>query len=63
VDSSDMLETAVQCLQEGTCRTLPVVHNGALVGMLTMENVGEFIMIQSALKGKPARFPLRTQTA
>ena len=49
IDSSDMLETAVPVLQSGTCRSLPVMHGGKLVGLLTMENIGEFIMIQSAV--------------
>jgi Zn-dependent protease len=49
IDSSDMLETAVPVLQSGACRSLPVMHGGRLVGLLTMENVGEFIMIQSAV--------------
>jgi CBS domain-containing protein len=49
-DSHDMLESALARLRECNCRTLPVVHNGQLVGMLTMENVGEFLMIQSALR-------------
>lgn len=49
-DSHDMLEKAVALLRECNCRTLPVLHNGRLVGLLTMENVGEFIMIQKALR-------------
>ena len=51
VDPSEMLETAVASLREGRCRTLPVVRGGTLVGMLTMDNVGEFMMIESALRG------------
>jgi Zn-dependent protease/predicted transcriptional regulator len=50
-DSSEMLEAVVQRLQSCECRTLPVVRKGQLVGLLTMDNVGEFLMIQSALKG------------
>jgi Zn-dependent protease/CBS domain-containing protein len=50
IDSHDMLEQAVQVLQRCGCRSLPVEHNGELVGMLTLENVGEFTMIQSALR-------------
>lgn len=50
LDSHDMLDHAVQVLQGCGCRSLPVQHNGELVGMLTMENVGEFMMIQSALR-------------
>jgi len=55
VDASDMLETAVPCLQSGACHTLPVLRNGTLVGMLTMDNVGEFVMIQSALRQSASR--------
>jgi Zn-dependent protease/predicted transcriptional regulator len=50
VDSHDMLEQAVQVLQRCGCRSLPVEHNGELVGMLTLENVGEFMMIHSAMR-------------
>ncbi len=50
LDSHDMLEQAVQVLQRCGCRSLPVEHDGELVGMLTLENVGEFMMIHSALK-------------
>jgi len=50
VDSHDMLEQAVQVLQRCGCRSLPVVHNGELVGMLTLETVGEFMMIRSAIR-------------
>jgi Zn-dependent protease len=49
-DSHDMLEKALALLQGRKCRSLPVVHSGQLVGMLTMDNVGEFLMIQAALR-------------
>jgi Zn-dependent protease/CBS domain-containing protein len=51
-DSSDMLATVFERLQEGQCHTIPVVRNGRLVGLATMENVGEYMMIQSALSGR-----------
>ena len=50
VDSHDMLEPAVQVLQRCGCRSLPVQHEGQLVGMLTLENVGELMMIRSAMR-------------
>ena len=50
VDSHDMLEQAVQVLQRCGCPSLPVVHNGELVGMLTLERVGEFMTIHSATR-------------
>lgn len=49
VDSSEMLETAFARLQACECRTLPVMHGGRLAGLVTMDNVGEFLMIQAAL--------------
>jgi Zn-dependent protease len=56
VDPSEMLETAFIRLQTCKCRTMPVVRRGELVGLLTTENVGEFLMIETALSGgvKPA---------
>jgi Zn-dependent protease len=49
VDSSDMLEVAFARLQSCECRTLPVTHAGELVGIVTTDNLGEFVMIQGAL--------------
>ena len=48
VDAADMLDTAFARLQSCNCHTLPVTSRGTLVGLLTMENVGEFLLIQSA---------------
>lgn len=48
---SEMLETAFARLQSCDCRTLPVVYNGQLVGLVTMDNVGEFLAIQAAVTG------------
>jgi len=52
VDSSQMLEAVSRHIQEPGHPVLPVVHNGTLVGLLNMENVGEFLMIQRALKAR-----------
>lgn len=49
-DSYDMLETAFGRLQNCQCHTLPVLHNDQLVGLLTMDGVGEFMRVQSAMK-------------
>ena len=45
----ELAERAIVRLQNCPCRTLPVVAGGNIVGILTMENVGEFLMIQTAL--------------
>jgi Zn-dependent protease len=50
VDSFDMLEGAFIRLQACQCRVMPVVHNNQLIGLLTMDNVGEFLAIQAALR-------------
>jgi Zn-dependent protease/predicted transcriptional regulator len=50
VDSYEMLEPVLTRLQESGTKTLPVTHGGQLVGMITMENITEFLMIRSALK-------------
>jgi Zn-dependent protease len=55
VDSSEMLETAFARLQTCECHSLPVVHGGQLVGLITMDNVGEFVAIQAALGQRKAR--------
>ena len=49
VDSYDMLETAFLKLKECNCHTIPVTRQNRLVGLLTMDNLGEYMRIQSAL--------------
>jgi CBS domain containing-hemolysin-like protein len=41
---------ALNRLQESGTKTLPVTHAGQLVGLITMENITEYLMIRSALK-------------
>ena len=61
-DSSDMLEGAMERLQACACHTLPVVHDGRLVGLVTMDNIGEFVLIHAALTGRQApRIPLSAE--
>ncbi len=50
VDSHDMVETALMRLQETGAKALPVVHGGQMVGLITTENITEFLMIRSALR-------------
>jgi Zn-dependent protease/CBS domain-containing protein len=49
-DSHDMLDKALAVMRGCKCRSLPVVHDGLLVGLLTMDHIGEFLMIQAALR-------------
>lgn len=49
-EASEMLETVLSRLQGRDCHTLPITERGALIGVVTMDNVGEFLMIQAAEK-------------
>lgn len=55
LDPGDMLETAFTRLHSKDLMTVPVARNGNLVGLLTMDNVGEYMRIQAAMSGKRAR--------
>jgi CBS domain containing-hemolysin-like protein len=46
--ASEMLETVLGRLQGRDCHTIPVLEHGALIGLVTMDNVGEFLMIHAA---------------
>lgn len=50
IDSHNMVETALQRLQGGRSKTLPVTHHGQLVGLVTLENITDLLMVRSALR-------------
>jgi Zn-dependent protease len=50
-DPLEMLEGVLGRLQASNCPSMPVLRFGQLIGLLTPENLGEFLMIQSALRG------------
>ena len=54
-DSQEMLETVLARLAECQCQTVPVMDRGRLVGILTMDNISEFLKIQDALKAANLR--------
>jgi CBS-domain-containing membrane protein len=47
-EPGEMMQTAFQRLQECACPTLPILDRGRLVGMLSADHVGEFLIIQAA---------------
>jgi Zn-dependent protease len=49
-DPDEPLEPVLARLQGSTSRALPVVAGGTLVGLLTLENVGELLMVQASEK-------------
>lgn len=58
VDDSAMLDDTFQRMREMGCSTVPVVRAGQLVGIVTLENVGEWMMIHSALRRAKPRSEL-----
>ncbi|HNK63530.1 MAG TPA: site-2 protease family protein [Anaerolineales bacterium] len=50
VDSYDMVEVALMRIQESGFPALPVTHSGRLVGIITAENITEYLMIRTALR-------------
>jgi Zn-dependent protease len=54
-DAQEMLDTAFARLQACACHTLPVLRNHDLVGLLTSDNLGEYMMIQTALEAARGR--------
>jgi len=55
VEADELLESAFARLQDSRCGCLPVMEHGRMVGLLTAENVGEFIMIREALRSNSGR--------
>jgi Zn-dependent protease/predicted transcriptional regulator len=52
ISGREMLQAALDKLQNSDCRVLPVVDRGKLLGLFTLENLGEFLSVRSALTGK-----------
>jgi Zn-dependent protease/CBS domain-containing protein len=53
---SEQAEVVLARLKNCGCHSLPVIDGGRLLGVLTMDNVGEFVMVQAALRGDKAQF-------
>lgn len=59
-EPQEMLQTALSRLQECGCRTMPVVANGRVAGLVTTDHLAEVLMIHEALRearrgAEPAR--------
>lgn len=55
-DVTEMLETALGRLKGQNNHTLPVLDHGRLAGLVTLDNIGECLMIQAATR-KGAQLP------
>jgi Zn-dependent protease/predicted transcriptional regulator len=49
-DPREMVQAAFERLQVGHCRTLPVVRDGRLLGLLTADNLAEVLLLQQTLR-------------
>ena len=49
-EPNELVEHAVAKLGGSSCRTLPVLSDGRLRGVLTLDNIGEYVMIEAALR-------------
>lgn len=49
-DPFEMLEPLFLRMQAIECRAVPVLSQGQLVGLVTLDNIGEFLMIQAAVQ-------------
>ncbi len=56
-DPGEPLEDALQRMREHRRTALPVVSDGRLVGMVTLENVSELLLVQQALGRTPGGSP------
>jgi Zn-dependent protease len=54
VELTDSLERTVERMRRDGCKTLPVFDAGRIVGLLTLENIAELVMVRSALVGTGA---------
>ncbi len=57
LSAREMLQAALDKVQECDCRVLPVMDKGKLLGLFTLENLGEFLLVRSALAGKARKQP------
>ena len=49
VDETASLKIAVESMRERQCATMPVLASGRIVGLLTLENISEMIMVNAAV--------------
>ena len=51
ITPAERVDRALGILQQSGMQTLPVVRDGALVGVLTSDNISEFLMVRAAQRG------------
>jgi Zn-dependent protease/predicted transcriptional regulator len=56
-EPNEMLEAVLSRMAKSPTRTMPVLQDGNLVGLVTMENLGEYLIIQNALQRRKGQKP------
>jgi len=52
--AQEMTEKVLSRIQDAECHTVAVTRDGRLIGMVTMENIGEFLRMRAALGDRAA---------
>lgn len=52
IESSQMLDGITQQMQQVGQNTIPVLNHGELVGLINLENIGEYLMVQNAVRAR-----------
>jgi Zn-dependent protease/CBS domain-containing protein len=55
VSARETLQAALDKLRQSDCRVLPVMEKGKLLGLFTLENLGEFLLVRTALTRKASK--------
>ncbi|WP_193213518.1 site-2 protease family protein [Luteolibacter marinus] len=55
VEVTDDLTRTLEVMRANQCATTPVLDGGRIVGLLTLENVGELVMVHAAMEESHAR--------
>jgi Zn-dependent protease/CBS domain-containing protein len=63
VEPSEMLESAFNQMRERQVASVLVLKDGRILGIVTPENIGELVMMQSALRGVREKTPHRWATS
>lgn len=57
VRDTDLLDLVMPQIRQSNCPTMAVLQNGELKGLLTAENISEWVMVQSALHAGLPKWP------
>lgn len=57
VNDTDSLTPTLEAMRQRDCASLPVLANGQIVGLLSLENISEVLMVNAALARGPGQRP------